>query len=619
MKLKFALPRLVAVFLIGGNVVQSQIIEDIFGDAVEQVEQIRKLVTDQAQQTEKPDNTADNKEAKDQPEARENELTVSEKFEKFAKEIEDEMERRELEGNKNLKIVRTLQEEQRKIFRERHTELKQLAAERRTRETRKAISEQLKKQRLAGARLNELEQKAEMLMASSSDGRNRNNDLMTKLHGFTRNLSAEERTKFHQDGKAQRRHSALLQKVMASRHRSYNQQGYVDLTDSLVEQIEINEVRYPDHPGNQNGALQDARDSLNRLLRLTWQGNQIAVDQGHWDELFAERSPTDLSKDVDLLLKKHGVSMPETDRHGMPFRHGIPQTNVARLFDLLRQEFGNSGRSSSGSSNNITVSFTGSTANAQLVLKGNLFRFEFRERAFPHRLLIIEQAGPQLTMTLYGDVVLRFKQADDGSIRVVETMEDELITRSSDSLGKLYQTDPEFVETRLFPLLYHVGIIPPASRFDSSIVDRVVERLGTALETNDAETAFRLISELDADDYQIRQAATKRLEAKVDQFRELLVAAANDQDASFEKRSRIKFLLDKDSLDSVESDGLISSLRLLDDPQYLAIIMQELGEDDCKPIAHRLEKLTGETFGNDVDAWRSWLAKAEAKQAIGID
>ena len=128
-----------------------------------------------------------------------------------------------------------------------------------------------------------------------------------------------------------------------------------------------------------------------------------------------------------------------------------------------------------------------------------------------------------------------------------------------------------------------------------------------------------LVDKLDADDYQIRQAATKRLEAKIEQFRELLVAAANDQDASFEKRARIKFLLDKDSLDSVESDGLISSLRLLDDPQYLAIIMQELGEDDCKPIAHRLEQLTGEAFGTDVDAWRRWLAKAEAKQAIGID
>ena len=253
------------------------------------------------------------------------------------------------------------------------------------------------------------------------------------------------------------------------------------------------------------------------------------------------------------------------------------------------------------------------------MLKGNLFRFEFRERAFPHRLLIVEQTGPQLTLTLYGDIVLRLKQAEDGSIRVVETMEDELVTRSSESLGKLYQTDPEFVETRLFPLLFHIGIIPPASRFDSSIIDRVVERLTIALETSDAETAFKLIAELDADDYQIRQAATKRLEAKIEQFRELLVAAANDQDASFEKRSRIKFLLDKDSLDSVESDGLISSLRLLEDPQYLAIIMQELGEDDCKPIAHRLEQLTGETLGTDVDAWRRWLAKAEAKQAIGSD
>ena len=72
---------------------------------------------------------------------------------------------------------------------------------------------------------------------------------------------------------------------MASRHRRYNQQGYTDLTDGLVEQIEIDKVRYPDHPGGQNGALQKARAALNKMLRLTWQGNQIAVDQGHWDAL----------------------------------------------------------------------------------------------------------------------------------------------------------------------------------------------------------------------------------------------------------------------------------------------------------------------------------------------
>ena len=221
-KLKFALLGLVVAILIDGNVAHSQIIEDIFGETLEQVDQIRKLVTDQAEQTEKPDATGKDKEKKDQPGLVKKELTVGEKFEKFAKEIEDEMERRELEGNKNLKIVRNLQEEQRKVYRERHAELKQLIGERRTRKTRKAIAEQLKKKRLAGARLNELEQKAEILMANSSDGRNRNNDLMTKLHGFSRNLAPDERTEFHRDTKAQRRHNELLQKIMAGRHRHYN-------------------------------------------------------------------------------------------------------------------------------------------------------------------------------------------------------------------------------------------------------------------------------------------------------------------------------------------------------------------------------------------------------------
>ena len=210
-----------------------------------------------------------------------------------------------------------------------------------------------------------------------------------------------------------------------------------------------------------------------------------------------------------------------------------------------------------------------------------------------------------------------FNRPKDGSVKVVETMGDQLLLRSAKSLGELYAKDPEFIESRLFPLLQHVGIIPPASRFDDAIVTRVVERLELVMNTKDADLAEQLINDLDADDFQVRQAAMKRLETKVSQFRELLIAAANDANASVEQKSNIRFLLDQDSTISGEADGLISSLRLLDTPEYLAIMMQQLQDEDFSFVGHHLEKLTGEKHGEDVDAWRNWLAEsAEPKAEI---
>ena len=587
---------------------------DVLSDAVEAIEQAKERI--QKQTDVDADEAADDDPSNAGDKRPEKVLSVGERFEEFASEIEKEMDRRELEGNKSLKTVRKLQDEQREIYRACHAEIMRLAAERMTKATRNSIADQSQKQRLAGARLNELELQAEKLLASSSNSHRNNQDLMTKLNGFSRDLSREDRTEFQRDSKAQRRFGNLMQKVMSRRVRHYSQRGFRDLTKGLVADNPTNGVRYPDHPGAQEGSMQEARSALNKILSLTWQGDHVTIDRRHWDNLFAGRSPEEMEQDVEFLLQKQNVSVPKADQHGMPFNRGISQHNVLRLFDNLRHEFGNSGRSSSTSGANVSVSFSNQVASAELQLTGGSFRFEFRERTSPRRLLMVNQSNDGLSITLFGEVVLRFHQRGDGTVSIVETMGETLTSRNSESFGRLYLNDPEFIETRLFPLLHHVGIVPPASRFDPSVVDRVVERLTLAMQTEDVELAHQLIEELDSDEFQVRQAASKRLEAKVEQYRELLVAAANADDASFERRSRIKFLLDKNSLASGDSDGLISSLRLMDDPVYLAIIMQQLDDVDFPPLAKRLEVLTGEMLGTDVDAWRRWVSTNRNEELV---
>lgn len=555
----------------------------------------------------------------------EKELSIEEQFDKFADEIEKEMERRELEGNKNLRIVRELQEQQRDEYRNAHDEIRKLHEAKSSRDTRVAFSDAVKRMRLAGARLNELEQRVPLL-AATSGGPNRNNDLLRKVSKFSSELSRARRIEWQKKPEIQQRYNQLMQKVMASRNRHFgNQTGFTDLTVGLVRnELAFDTVRYPDHPGSQDGAIQRVRPALNRLLKLSWVGSRVTVDKAHWDELFAGRTSEDIEKDVDHLLKKNEVEMPTDERHGMPFRRHSNTLNVVRLFDNLRSQFGNvGGRSSSGNGSVVRTSFSSVEANSELAVKPGEFRFEIREKQFPRRLLMLEQNGIcELTITIYGDVVLRFHQYENGAIKIVETMGTELHHREAESLGKLYLAEPEFIEERLFPLLHHVGIVPPASRFDPKIADRVVDRLRSLMQVEDVDVVLQLIGNLDSDEFKIRQAATKRLETKVDQYRELLIAAAHEDDASFETRSRIKYLLEQSSLETAHADSLINTLRLMKNAEFLAILMQQLDEQDFPPVGHRLDELTGETFGANVDAWRKWLADSKSNQlsnALGSD
>ncbi|MCA9213088.1 MAG: hypothetical protein KDB27_08490, partial [Planctomycetales bacterium] len=398
-------------------------LDDIFGGifpTVEQAAEVDEATTENAVGGE-DESDADNGDGNAKDSGEKKELTFEQKFEKFAKEIEEELEKREVENNKNLKVVRELQNEQRRLYREHHEEIRKLANQRKTKEVRSQIEEHKKSKQLAGARLNELEIRGEIFLANASSSGNRNNDLMQKLSRYSSTLAREDRNEFQRNSKVQQKFNDLMQQVMASQHRHYSQQGFTDLTEGLVEEIPYENARYPQHPWVENGTIQESREALNRLLKLTWSGESIAVDRGHWDELFANRSPGEMSKDVDLLLQKHDVTMPKTDRHGMPLNRGMMEQNVLRLFDNLRQQFGNSGRSSSSSGTNVTVSFSSQAVNSELQVRGSSFRFEFREKNFPRRLLMVEQEDSRLSITVYGKVVLRFQQLEDGSIKVVET------------------------------------------------------------------------------------------------------------------------------------------------------------------------------------------------------
>ena len=255
-------------------------LDDLFGAVEAAAQQAAEAVGKATQEADKTEKEDQSKTENQDGEVKE--LSLEEKFNKFAKEIEDEMERRELESNDSLRTVRDLQKEQKSRYCENHEEIKKLHSQKRTKQVREAMHGYQQAKRLAGARLNELEMRAEVLMSTSGGG-SQNDDLMRKVQQYSRELSAKERSEFHRNQKIQQKYNALNQKVISSRHRHhYNRKGFTDLTAGLVEELAIDGARHPEHPGTQKGTLSDTQDALNRILKLTWRGDTIAIDRGHW-------------------------------------------------------------------------------------------------------------------------------------------------------------------------------------------------------------------------------------------------------------------------------------------------------------------------------------------------
>jgi hypothetical protein len=206
-------------------------------------------------------------------------------------------------------------------------------------------------------------------------------------------------------------------------------------------------------------------------------------------------------------------------------------------------------------------------------------------------LRIVDEKGA-LEILLVGDMVHRFAQRSDGEgLTLVEIVDDEVLSHKAKSFADFYGQNPGFVEDRFFALLDHLGFIAPASRFDPQIVHRLLEHLRMDKDSLRDEVSA-LVADLDADRFTRRKAAYAKLRNRLDEYYELLYEQQNDIDISIEVRASIKKLLDaSESSPASYFDGVISSLGLADDVEYLTEVRDIVDADATRIVDARLELL----------------------------
>ena len=115
----------------------------------------------------------------------------------------------------------------------------------------------------------------------------------------------------------------------------------------------------------------------------------------------------------------------------------------------------------------------------------------------------------------------------------------------------------------------------------------------------------RLIAELESDNYQHREKAANTLAERFELYQDAIRRALADKPKSYEVQLRLEQIVAQHS-DSTAADT-VAALDLLHDANFIVALFDAANPEEVPKIAVHLEKITGQSLGNDAAAWKQWV------------
>jgi hypothetical protein len=155
----------------------------------------------------------------------------------------------------------------------------------------------------------------------------------------------------------------------------------------------------------------------------------------------------------------------------------------------------------------------------------------------------------------------------------------------------------------VLPVLAKIGIRPILSSDAPEVRDAVRASLLRGPEAR-AE-GQRLLSDLDSDSFDAREAASKALSGRYALLGDLIHEKLTDKSNSAEMQAQLERIV-AEHPDSPLPAQTAAALGLTGDPLYLVKLLDKANPKETQILVKRLEQITGETLGSDTAAWRKW-------------
>ncbi|MFK7766633.1 MAG: hypothetical protein AB8B55_05380 [Mariniblastus sp.] len=210
------------------------------------------------------------------------------------------------------------------------------------------------------------------------------------------------------------------------------------------------------------------------------------------------------------------------------------------------------------------------------------------------------------------------QQSKGGSVFCQCCTQGRLYVASGSSFDDFCRNNAEFVQRQLAPLFEHVGLGPFPNRYARKVTKAVLASI-QPIDDARMEKFQSAIVGLDSGSFAEREAVMGLLKKNARDWRRPIQLSMNNDQYSVEARNRLKNIFeDSTTKQDVDILDFASREKLADDPSYLIWLLEgsknkkaRLTPEVKKILASKLEKLTGESHGEDLKEWNSWLRQNE--------
>ncbi len=231
-----------------------------------------------------------------------------------------------------------------------------------------------------------------------------------------------------------------------------------------------------------------------------------------------------------------------------------------------------------------------------LVRTDGTFELTVWSPATPSYIQLVQPAGEPLRATLLFDRMA--------------------IRRTAPTVSQLMKSLPAEARQRLLATASGMGIPFPPTPYDPEVIQAASQRLTTVIDPAEAEAFRERVAGLDADDFEARELATKRLRAEFGQWRLMIACSLDDPSHSLEASSRLRRVFREGAGERVGATWeLLVDLRLLDEPSFLLLVAESGTSEVQRAVFERLRELTDRSLPDDVAAWKGALGVDESTEA----
>ncbi len=347
---------------------------------------------------------------------------------------------------------------------------------------------------------------------------------------------------------------------------------------------------------------------IGQLLKVKWEGKSLRLDRDHWGREGDVK--TKVQRKAELIKKFTARGLPQkfAERQAEKL---VDRAPLEDAFAELRKSAGSFRSHMSNTDGMLYKSFRGKDLSGGMTQNETTLTIEVVELVGDTRSLrVSDSPSGAFRLNLIrpsGKTVLILNQDEDGKVRLVHIDGDDVHNYKADSFLELYREHTAYVNETLFPTIRGVGMTLPLGPYDDRIVSAVFSRLKGELTDAERESVGDILDNLEAGDYPTRQAATEKLKKNYFRWRPVIHKAMKTRAFSREAKSRIEGVIAANAT-ADQYGQIIDGLGLLKSPVYLVELLDRSKGENRKAVLTHLRKVTGQDIGDDVKAWRAWLA-----------